>query len=113
MGSVDETGFCRIKTKDACCEVQLPRPNAQPMEASMQKKVLTTLGALLISGLAIQMATASEHHTKFRRAYNQWNEPVVVIPPARYYWDMNGFGFSGRDPSRVGGEDPDLRPSGS
>ena len=79
----------------------------------MQKTVRTILGALLISGLAIQMATASEHHTKFRRSYNQWNEPVVVIPPARYNWDTYGFGFSGRDPSRVGGEDPDIRPSGS
>ena len=86
VGSVDETGFCRIKTKDACSEVQLPRPNVQPMEASMQKTVLTILSALLISGLAVQMATASEHHMKFRRAYNQWNGPVVATPPARYNW---------------------------
>jgi hypothetical protein len=112
MGSVDETEFCRISTTRNC-EVQLPRPNVQPMERSMQKTVITFLGALLISGLAVQMATASEHHTKFRRAYNQWNGPVVVVPLARYNWDTNGFGFSGRDPSRVGGEDPDLRPSGS
>ena len=79
----------------------------------MQKTVLTILGALLISGLAIQMAAASEHHTKFRRAYNQWNGPVVVTPPARYNWDANGFGFGARDPSRVGGEDPSFSPSGS
>jgi hypothetical protein len=56
------------------------------METSMQKTVLTILSALLISGSAVQMATASEHHTKFRRAYNQWNGPVVVTPPARYNW---------------------------
>ena len=84
MGSVDETGFCRIKTKDADSEEQLPRPNVQPMETSMQKTVLTILGALLISGLAAQMAMASEHHMKFRRAYNQWNGSVVATPPARY-----------------------------
>ena len=84
MGSVDETGFCRIKTKDAYGEEQLPRPNVQPMETSMQKTVLTILGALLISGLAAQMAMASEHHMKFRRAYNQWNGSVVATPPARY-----------------------------
>jgi hypothetical protein len=112
MGGVDETGFCRIKTKDAYCEVQLPRPNVQPMEANMQKTAFTILGALLISGLTIQMATASEHHTKFRRAYDQWNGPVVVTPPARYNWDTNGFGLGGRDPSRVGGEDP-LNPTGN
>jgi hypothetical protein len=111
VGSIDETEFGRIK--EAYSEAWLPRPNVQPMETSMQKTVLTTLGALLISGLAVQMATASEHHTKFRRAYNQWNGPVVVIPPARYNWDTNGFGFGERDPSRVGGEDPSFRPSGS
>ena len=79
----------------------------------MQKTVLTILGALLISGLAIQMAAASEHHTKFRRAYNQWNGPVVVAPPARYNSDTNGLGLGGRDSSRVGGEDPSFSPSGS
>jgi hypothetical protein len=84
VGSIDETEFGRIK--EAYSEARLPRPNVQPMETSMQKTVLTTLGALLISGLAVQMATASEHHTKFRRAYNQWNGPVVVTPPARYNW---------------------------
>jgi len=85
----------------------------------MQKTAITILGALLISGLAVQIATASEHQMKFRRAYNQWNgpvvavPPVVAIPPTRYDWDTNGFGFGGRDPSRIGGEDPSLRPSGS
>jgi hypothetical protein len=58
------------------------------------------------------------HHSRaydqqnFRRAYDQWNGPVVVTPPARYNWDTNGFGSSGRDPSRVGGEDPYLHPGG-
>jgi hypothetical protein len=77
----------------------------------MQKSAITIFGALLISGLAVQMATASEHQMKLRRAYNQWNGPVTVTPLARYYSDTNGFGE--RDPSRVGGEDPSLRPSGS
>ena len=79
----------------------------------MQKSAITILGALLISGLAVQMATASERQMQLRRAYNQWNGPVIVTPLARYYLDTNGFGFGGRDPSRVGGEDPDIRPSGS
>jgi hypothetical protein len=33
----------------------------------MRKTILTILGALLISGSAVQMATASEHH--MRKAY--------------------------------------------
>jgi len=48
----------------------------------MRKTVLTILGALLIGGSAVQMATASEHHVRkayrasiaasqqFRNAYN-------------------------------------------
>jgi hypothetical protein len=80
----------------------------------MQKTALTIFGALLISGLAVQIATASERHAHFRRAYNQVTGPVNVAPVVRYYnWDAYGFGFSGRDPSQVGGEDPSLRPSGS
>jgi hypothetical protein len=82
----------------------------------MQKTVLTIFGALLISGFAVQIATASEHHTRFRRAYNAYNQvtgPVIVAPMVRYNWDAYDFGFGGRDPSQVGGQDPSLRPSGS
>jgi hypothetical protein len=79
----------------------------------MQKKALTVFGALLISGLAVQMAMASEHHTRFRKAYNQVSGPTEVTPTIRYNWDLFGYGLGGRDPSRVGGSDADLRPSGS
>jgi hypothetical protein len=83
------------------------------METTMQKTVLTIFGALLISGLAVQMAAASEHHrskayfgrdlSELRGAYNQVNEPIGVAPRA-----LDRF-----DPSRPGGQDPDLNPSGS
>lgn len=33
-------------------------------ETKMRKPVLTILGALLIAGSAVQMATASEHHVR-------------------------------------------------
>jgi hypothetical protein len=83
------------------------------METRMQNKVLTLFGALLISALAVQMAAASEHTTRFRKAYNQVSGPTVVTPTIRYNWDTFGYGLGGRDPSRVGGSDADLRPSGS
>ena len=79
----------------------------------MQKTALTIFGALLISGLAVQMAAASDHHrskayfgrdiSELRGAYNQVNGPIVVVPraPDRF------------DPSRPGGEDVTLNPSGS
>ena len=77
----------------------------------MQKTALTIFGALLISGLAVQTVAASERHTQFRRAYNQMTSgSPVVTPTIRYDWD-NGLGVG--DPSRVGGQDPTLRPSGS
>ena len=79
----------------------------------MQKTALTIFGALLISGLAVQLAAASErHHSKayfgrdmsdLRRAYNQVNGPIAVTPRT-----LDRF-----DPSRPGGEDPSLNPPGS
>ena len=36
-------------------------------ETKMRKTVLTILGALLIAGSAVQMATASEHHVRKAR----------------------------------------------
>ena len=79
----------------------------------MQKTALTIFGALLISGMAAQMAAASEHHrsnahfgrdlSELRRAYNQVNGPINVAPPA-----LDRF-----DPSRPGGVDPTLNPPGS
>jgi len=57
----------------------------------MQRTALTLLGALLISGLALQLAAASEHHhrskayfgsylPKYRGTYNQVDGPVNVTP---------------------------------
>jgi hypothetical protein len=92
------------------------------METTMRKTALTIFGALLISGLAVQMAAAaSQHHrskaysgrdlSDFRGAYNsdfsgaydQVNGSIIVVPPM-----LDRF-----DPSRPGGQDPDLKPSGS
>jgi hypothetical protein len=88
-------------------------PHSPTMETTMQKTALTIFGALLISGLVVQMAAASEHHrskayfgrdlSDLRRAYNQVNGPIYVAPRV----------FDRFDPSRPGGEDPTLNPSGS
>jgi hypothetical protein len=48
------------------------------------KKALT-MTALLISGLTVQNAAASEHHARFHRAHNQ-----VMVGPIRY-GESNGF----------------------
>jgi hypothetical protein len=87
--------------------------NVQQMETTMRKTALTIFGVLLISGLAVQLASAAERHrskayfgrdlSDFRGAYNQVSGPIIVAPRV----------FDRFDPSRTGGEDPELRPSGS
>jgi hypothetical protein len=105
-------GPYRIKTRDPQNEAHLPQMSNQ-WRATMQKTALTIFGALLISGMAVQMAAASEHHrskayfgrdvSEFRRAYNQVNGPINVTPRA-----LDRF-----DPSIPRSEDPVLNPSGS
>jgi len=88
------------------------------MEIEMRKTALTILGALLITGSAVQLASASNYHvyrwghdrSDYRRSYNQVNKPFYAVPQTREDRNMENFGFSGRDPSRVGGEDPSLNP---
>lgn len=80
----------------------------------MQKTALTISGALLISGMAFQVAAASEyrhhltkanlsrhHYSDFRGAYNQMNGPINVTSP-----EYRRF-----DPSWIGDEDPALSPA--
>ncbi len=82
---------------------------------------LKTLSALIILSAAVATPAfaQSTHHGRaddlrnFRGAYNQVNGPFYATPLTQDGWNMETFGFGGRDPSRPGGEDPSLRPSGS
>jgi hypothetical protein len=118
VGRIDEAGF--VASRHKTHEAQL-RPNVQPTEMTMQKTALTVFGVLLISGMAVQMAAASEHHrskayfgrdiSQFRGAYNQANGqingPVYVVP------QVFDNPYKDRDPSWVGGRDPSLNPAGN
>lgn len=73
---------------------------------------LKTLSAALILSAAI--ATPAFAHTKhhsrssdFRGAYNQLDSDSVQAQR-----NLEDFGFSGKDSSRVGGWDPSLNPGG-
>jgi hypothetical protein len=53
----------------------------------MRKAAFTLLGALLISGSAVQIATAAQHYTRndrghhrWDRSYNQLREPSYAAP---------------------------------
>ena len=86
----------------------------------MRKTVITIIGSVLITVSAVHFAAASERHARkaygpsdFRHSYNQLSEPFYAAPQTRSQRNIENFGFSGRDPSRVGGWDPNLNPSGS
>ena len=89
----------------------------------MRKTIPFILGTMLMAGSMVQVATASEQVRKaedtpaitqdshYRGAYNQVNGSSSAAPlTAEEERNKEDFGFSGRDPSRPGGEDPSLNP---
>lgn len=76
---------------------------------------LKTLSTVIILATAIATpAFAKEHgraYQQYRGAYNQLSEPSISGTQAGR--NVQNFGFSGRDASRVGGWDTSLNPSGS
>ena len=47
----------------------------------------------------------------YYRTYYQWSAPVYGAPrTSEDYWNMENYGFSGRDRSRPGGRSPWLNP---
>jgi hypothetical protein len=92
------------------------------METTMRMTVLFTLGTLLIAGPMVQAATASEQihqanetierNSQHRGAYDQSNNSSAPLT-AEEERNKEDFGFSGRSPSRPGGENPNLNPAGN
>lgn len=94
----------------------------------MRKGIVIILGALLIAGSAVQVASASERHARkdyraplvqdrwiFLDAYNgPYYSSYSYIPgglQAERQRNRQDFGFGGWDPSRPGDFDPSLRPA--
>jgi hypothetical protein len=75
---------------------------------------IKTLTALVILSTAVATPVFAKggtyHKETFRGAYNQMTEPSFAVAPTRAERNIQNFGFSGRDPSRVGGWDPSLNP---
>jgi hypothetical protein len=52
------------------------------------------------------------HHRRYvRGVYTQTQPNDRYDPDPEFQRNIDNFGFSGRDPSRIGGEDPSLHPS--
>jgi hypothetical protein len=62
-------------------------------------------------GHGLKLKPVTNYRLNYRRAYNQSHAPFYARPPLTNLERRNleNFGFSGRDPSMVGGEDPYLR----
>jgi hypothetical protein len=85
-------------------------------------KTLTTI-AVVFAGLASPVfaqdagAIEPKQHARthqlqsYRGVYNQVDGSLRSTPRTIDRSDTNGFGFGGRDPSFVGGEDPSLHPA--
>ncbi len=62
--------------------------------------------------LAQQPVPSSRHHRVHKpRDYSGYLDPRSGHYDSEFQRNRENFGFSGRDPSRVGGEDPSLHPS--
>jgi hypothetical protein len=90
------------------------------LNGETQMTKMKALSAVIILSAAIAtpvFAQGTTHHSRaldrFRGTYNQFNGPSYAVPDAQDRRNIEDFGFSGRDPSRPGGEDPSLNPSGS
>jgi hypothetical protein len=78
---------------------------------------LKALAAVMILSAAVATPAFAKEHgrtlERYRGVYNQLSEPSYAVPESQADRNIQNFGFSGRDPSRVGGWDPSLHPSGS
>ena len=86
----------------------------------MTKKIKTLSAVIILStAVATPVFAQSTHHDRataqrnFRGAYNQSNGRFYAAPRSDEGRNIEDFGFSGRDRSYPGGEDPSLHPSGS
>ena len=80
---------------------------------------LKTLSAVIILSAVVATPVFAQpyhvrhHYRDYRGSYNQLNSSGDAAPQTRdQFRNLENFGFSGRDPSRVGGEDPYLHPAG-
>jgi hypothetical protein len=79
-------------------------------------KTLSTIAILSVAVAKPVFAQPTHHRPaldRYRGVYNQATGPLHATPRTQDGWNVETFGFSGRDPSWVGGRDPSINPSGS
>jgi hypothetical protein len=84
-----------------------------PMTKLKTLSAVIILSAVVATPVFAQPYHVRHHYRDYRGSYNQMIGPSYAIPSTQSERNIENFGFSGRDPSRPGGEDPSLNPSGS
>jgi hypothetical protein len=128
QGKNARTEFSGSRTSLIIANLNQLRAHLRPQNGESQMTKMRTLSAAIILSAAVATPVFAQDtgvrgpgsryglasQTAPRGAYNQLNGPSDATPRAlddEHKRDIENFGFSGRDPSRVGGEDPDLKPS--
>jgi hypothetical protein len=65
----------------------------------MRKAAFAIFGALLIAGSTMQMATASEHHTRAGRSHHRWDRAQDQLREPSYAAPQTGYNNYGKPPS--------------
>jgi hypothetical protein len=62
--------------------------------------------------LAQDVGTNARHSARHQQTFYRSADPIFAAPPqsSEEYRNLEDFGMSGRSPSRVGGDDPNLNP---
>ena len=79
-------------------------------------KIKTLSVMILLISVVTPVFAQDQNPTRLRRAYDQGSEdsgPFHASRRARQRSNIDNIGSGQVDPSRVGGEDPDLRPASS
>ena len=109
------------------CREPVSVSGASPLTRQNGRKPMTkmkTLSALIILCAAVatpvfaQDAGVRGPGTRYglephRGAYNQLNGPSYATPRTANGRNIENVGSDGRDPSRIGGQDPSFNPSGT
>ena len=71
-------------------------------------------GATIILSVTVALPAFAQdaRTTHLRRAHNELSEPLQTSRRAQVSEKIENAGPSEKDPSRIGGEDPDFHPAG-
>lgn len=110
-GTVVCTGrwlFRQVKKRDPIMRFKLALSTVAMVCATAAAALIATPA---LAGDAYVHHYRIHHHRHYYRDYSGYLDPRSGHYDPEFQRNRENFGFSGRDPSRVGGEDPSLHPA--